>query len=232
MNLIEKTYGTAVKTVLWFVLPFKEMFIETLCEVHVFINNQALVILKNDGYKEAYDLLDSYKAAINKGAVWADQDFKSRDHFYNPFTHKGLFGCKTSKEWFNKYYRYALVHWEQGDYQTAMFYLGAAVHLIQDATIPQHGNVNLLKNHRSYEQWIKKVHDDFVHYAVEDKGLYYNCPNYYIDMNAKCAIETYRRYSLIKNPKDKYFRITNITFPIAQRTTAGCFLNFYNKVSN
>ncbi len=231
MKRFERAYGRAFKTVLWFVNPIKKLFVETLCEVHIFINNQALEILKNDGYNDAHEFFDKYRDQLNKGAVWADQDFKSRDHFFNPYTHKGLYGCKTSKYWFNEYYKHALVHWDCGDYDKSIFYLGAALHLIQDATIPQHGNVNLLKNHRSYEQWIIRVHDDFEHYAVSDKGLYNDSPCYYIEMNAKCAIETYRRYALIKDLKDKYFRITNVMFPLAQRTSAGCLKNFYNKIN-
>ncbi|MFZ5354739.1 MAG: zinc dependent phospholipase C family protein [Bacillota bacterium] len=230
MRKFERAYGRAMKTFLWFLLPIKKIFVETLCEVHVFINNQALEILKNDGHLAEYEFFTQYREWLNKGVVWADQDFKSRDHFYNPYTHKGLYGCKTSKHWFEEYYKLALVHWDCGDKEKGIFYLGAAVHLVQDSTIPQHGNINLLKNHRSYEQWINRVHDDFGHYAVSDKGIYNASPYSYIEANSRCAIETHRRYALIKNLGDKYFRITNIMFPLAQRTTAGCLVNFYNRI--
>lgn len=232
MSKFEDTYGKIVKSALWLVLPVKNIFIETSCEVHVFINNRAVQILRNDGYLEAFDFYSKNIECINKGAVWADQDFKSRDHFYNPYSKKGLYGCKTSKYWFENWYRYALIHWESGAIDTSMFYLGAALHLIQDSTIPQHGNINLMKNHRSYEQWIIKIHENISHYSVNDKGIYYDSPYNYINMNSKCAIEIYKRYSLIKNLKDKYYKITNVMLPLAQRTTAGCLLNFYNSVSD
>jgi phospholipase C len=230
MEKIEKAYGTAFKTVLWFVKPIKKLFIKTLCEVHIFLNNNALQILKNDGYTEAYEFFNQYKDHLNEGVVWADQDFKSREHFYNPYTQKGLYGCKTSMQNFEKYYCHALVHWDCGDYEKAMFYLGAAVHLIQDATIPQHGSINLLKSHRSYEQWVIKVHDDFAHYTIESGGTYLDSPYKYIPHNAKHAIQICTRYSLIKDYEEKYEKIADNTFHIAQRTSAGCLINFYNKI--
>ena len=162
--------------------------------------------------------------------VWADQDFKSREHFYNPYTQKGLYGCRSSMENFEKYYCHALVYWDAGDYERSMFYLGAAVHLIQDSTIPQHGNVNLLKSHRSYEQWIIKVHDDFAHYTIRSGGTYLDSPYKYIPHNSKHAIQICTRYSLIKDNTEKYTKIANNTFHMAQRTTAGCLMNFYKKI--
>ncbi len=50
MKTIESIYGKTFKTMLWFIKPIKKLFIKTLCEVHIFINNQAFEILKNDGH--------------------------------------------------------------------------------------------------------------------------------------------------------------------------------------
>lgn len=232
MKRLERVYGKTFKTVLWLIRPIKQIFKKTLCEVHIFINRQALEILKNDGYVEECQFYNQYIEQLNKGVVWADQDFRSREHFYNPYTHKGLYGCKSSKQRFAQYYGCALVHWDCGDKDKAMFYLGAAVHLIQDSTIPQHGSVNLLKSHRRFELWVIDVHDDFEYYAVRDKLIYYDNPCTYIEKNARKAIETYRKYSLIKDEGEKYFKITNVIFPLAQRTTTGCLLNFYQKIQN
>jgi phospholipase C len=231
MGLVERAYGTTFKSVLWVIKPIKKMFVKTLCEVHIFINNQAFKILKNDGFVEEYDFFYKNKKSINEGAVWADQDFRSREHFYNPYTHKGLYGCKSSKQKFINYYECALVHWDAGDKEKAFFYLGAALHLIQDSTIPQHGSVNLLKSHRQFEQWIIDVHDDFDYYAVESGGLYYTNPYEYIEKNSKRAVEAFRRYSPIKNDKDKYYKIATIILPLAQQSTAGCLHNFYQKIN-
>lgn len=230
MNNVEKAYGKAFKTILWFIKPIKKLFIKTICEVHVFINNQSLEILKNDGHLDAYEFFAKYLDKLNEGVVWADQDFKSREHFYNPYTQKGLYGCKSSRQRFERYYCHALVHWDCGDYDKAMFYLGAALHLIQDSTIPQHGSINLLKSHRSYEQWIIKVHDDFENYSIKEGGTYLDSANKYIPHNSKHAIQICNRYSLIKDYTEKYIKIANNTFHMAQRTTAGCLMNYYIKI--
>jgi len=232
MGIIERTYGKTFGTLLWLVNPIKKVFKETLCEVHVFINNHAFEILRNDGYEEAYDFYQKYIQCINEGVVWADQDFKSREHFYNPYTHRGLYGCRSSMQRFGKYYRNALVHWDCGDYEKAMFYLGAAAHLIQDATIPQHGSIHLLRSHRKYEQWIYKVHDDFKHYSVKSGGIYLENPYEYIEKNAKKTLWAYRRYRNIKKPEQRYYRIANVTFPLAQKSTAGLLLCFYRTVKS
>jgi phospholipase C len=231
MSVIEQAYGKTFKTILWAVNPLKKVFKKTLCEVHVFINEQAIEILKNDGFHEAFDFYTLNKDSLQDGVVWADQDFRSREHFYNPYTQKGLYGCKSSKQRFRKYYEYALVYWDCGDKDKAMFYLGAAVHLIQDSTIPQHGSVKLLKSHRKYEQWIHKVHDNFFHYSASGGGTYFDSPYEYIERNAREAIEAHTKYSLIRDTSEKFLRIANRTFPLAQKTTAGCLMNFYNKIN-
>lgn len=230
MNAVESAYGKTFKTILWTVNPLKKIFKKTLCEVHVFINEQAIEILKNDGFFEAYEFFSLNKSCLNDGTVWVDQDFRSREHFYNPYSQRGLYGCKSSKQMLGKYYGCALVHWDCGDKDKAMFYLGAAVHLIQDSTIPQHGNIRLLKNHRKYEQWIHKVYNNFSHYSVSHGGIYLENPFEYIEKNSKEVIEAYTKYSLIKDPSEKYFRIANRAFPLAQKTTAGCLLNYYNRI--
>ncbi len=40
----------------------------------------------------------SYINDINAGVVWADQDLKSSNHFYNPYTNKGLYGNSNAKK--------------------------------------------------------------------------------------------------------------------------------------
>ncbi|HYE69663.1 MAG TPA: hypothetical protein VEA58_13685, partial [Anaerovoracaceae bacterium] len=50
--------------------------------------DHALSILLNDKYLEEYAFFARYIDEINKGAVWADQDFKSSNHFYNPYKKK------------------------------------------------------------------------------------------------------------------------------------------------
>lgn len=71
--------------------PFKKVIIKTECQVHKHINEHALIILKNDKFEDPYDFFMESIEEINHGAVWADQDFKSSNHFYNPYKKK--VGC-------------------------------------------------------------------------------------------------------------------------------------------
>ena len=57
------------------------MFIQTLCEVHMHINKQAIEILKNDGFYEAYEFYKPYLNSINKGVFGLIKISRSREHF-------------------------------------------------------------------------------------------------------------------------------------------------------
>ena len=85
MSTLEITYHYFLQSLFGIVNPFKETLIKTKCEVHEFINLQALKIVSNDGYTVAHRLFSDFILDLNKGSVWADQDFKSSNHFYNPY---------------------------------------------------------------------------------------------------------------------------------------------------
>lgn len=89
MEHFEATYDKVLTTVFSVTNPFKKAMIKTQCEVHKSININALKILKNDKYFKEYQFFNNHISHINKGAVWADQDYKSSSHFYNPFKRKG-----------------------------------------------------------------------------------------------------------------------------------------------
>jgi phospholipase C len=208
--------------------PIKKRIIKTECEVHKFINKQGLVILKNDGYKDAFNFFSEHIKDINEGAVWADQDFKSSNHFYDPERDKGMFGRSNALKESEIYYEKAVNHYYNGDIHHAMFYLGASCHLVQDVTVPQHVNVNLLNRHRNYEQWIIKVykqHDDF---KVTGGGIYYTSIKKFVSYNSKNALAIYNKYHKEENINLRYYNIACRTISIAQKTTAGMFLKFYN----
>ena len=84
----EKVYHKVLKSTFWVLNPFKKIIVKTECQVHIHINDHALSILLNDKYLEEYNFFAYYIDEINKGAVWADQDFKSSNHFYNPYKKK------------------------------------------------------------------------------------------------------------------------------------------------
>src|SRR5690554_4494470 len=127
MKIIERAYDYFLKTVFGVSNPIKKSIIKTQCDVHKFINLLALHILANDAYEHEYNFFMGYIEEINKGAVWADQDFKSTHHFYHPYKKKGLYGRKNALDLAKKYYSLALSLWDEGDFNKSLFYLGAAL---------------------------------------------------------------------------------------------------------
>ncbi|MDF2656623.1 MAG: phospholipase zinc-binding protein [Bacillota bacterium] len=91
MTRLETTYHNILRSIFAAVNPVKKVIIKTECQVHKYINFHALNILKNDKYLEEHSFFQQYMEEINKGAVWADQDFKSSNHFYNPYKKKMVF---------------------------------------------------------------------------------------------------------------------------------------------
>ena len=85
---IEAAYRSFLKYFFCILNPVKKIIIRAECQVHVHINRHALIILKNDGYQDAFDFYLDQIEEIDRGAVWADQDFKSSNHFYNPYKKK------------------------------------------------------------------------------------------------------------------------------------------------
>lgn len=230
-GIVEKAYGKAFKYALLMINPFKKKVIKTECEIHKFINFQALKILKNDKFIDAYYFFSDYIVDLNKGVVWADQDLKSANHFYSPTRDKGLFGSSNALNLAMDYYGKAKEYWFENNINSSMFYLGAAVHLVQDMTVPHHANIRLLDKHRQYENFIIRTYANTPVFAVDRGGYYMMGIDEYIRCNARNAIRIYSRLRDIKNPSKRYYTITRFTLPLAQKTTAGCLLGFYKEVS-
>lgn len=210
--------------------PVKKSIIKTQCKVHKFINVQALKILRNDKYADEYNLFGSYILDINEGAVWADQDFKSTNHFYNPYKKKGLYGRRSAMELGVDYYLRALKLWREGEFKKSMFYFGAALHIIQDMTIPQHANIRLLDSHKQYETFVKRTYQYVNDFQVESGAYKLDTIEEFIKFNARVAIKIYKRFKGINKEEERFYRITRCALPLAKRTTAGAMLMFYRDV--
>lgn len=230
MGIIERSYSTVLVKLFRLANPIKKKIIKTECEVHKFINNQGLLILKNDGYMSAYNLLSMYINQINAGAVWADQDFKSANHFYNPDKKRGLYGRSNAYREYMLFYTKAINKYYGGKVESAMFYLGAACHLAQDLTVPQHANIRLMNSHRRYEKWVIRAYKKHDLFKVSKGGIYLNSPIEYIDYNSKRAISTYMDYKHEVDTEKRFYDITSIILLIAQKTTAGLMMNFYRDI--
>ncbi|NLY44563.1 MAG: phospholipase [Tissierella sp.] len=227
MEGFEATYNRVLNTVFSVTNPFKKLMIQTQCEVHKAININALRILENEEYFSEYHFFNNHIWDINRGAVWADQDYRSSSHFYNPFKKKGLYGRKDAMELGRDYYYNALSLWNIGNLGESMFYLGAALHIIQDMTVPQHANIRLLDNHRQYETYIKRSYKYIKEFKIKEGTYILDSIEDYIRFNTRVAIRIDKHFRNIPDEEERYYRIARCGLPLAQRTTAGAFVTFY-----
>ncbi len=230
MRILESTYGNFLQAAFTVLNPFKKAVIRTHCKVHKYINVQALEVLKNDGYHEEYNFFRNHIMPINDGTYWADQDFKSSGHFYNPHTKKGLYGRGNAADSGKEYYERALALWHIGEFDKAMFYFGAATHLVQDMTIPQHANIRLLDNHKQYETFVKRTYRYVRDFRAEKGSVLFDTIHEYIRFNARVAMKVYKKFRVIKESEQRYYRTARCTLPLAERTTAGCMVMFYKDI--
>jgi len=231
INFLETTYDYVLNTVFNIANPIKKVIIKTECEVHKFINIQSLFILKNDNYVSEYNFFHSYIVDINKGAEWADQDFKSSNHFYNPYNKKSkIYGRKSALDLGVDYYYQAITLWKKGEFKKSLFFLGAAMHIVQDMTIPQHANIRLLDDHRQFETFVKRTYNYVSEFRVKHGTYLLSSIESYIKFNSRVAIKIYKKYSSIADDENRFYCITKCALPLAKRTTAGVMIMFYRDI--
>jgi phospholipase C len=223
----ENTYGKVLTGMMLAANPFKKMAFKTPCMVHRFINIQSVVILENEGYEDAANFYKAYIKALNEGATWADQDFKSINHFYHNEKKKGLYGFSDGLTEARRYMDKSLFYLEKGNIQRSVFYLGVFCHLSQDMTVPQHVTNRLLDSHKSYETWIKKKIFAEIDYAVDHGILRFETLDDYIRENAIVANFYAEKFKDIENRDAMYEALSRKMIEVAQNTTAGLLLDYY-----
>lgn len=197
---------------------------------HQFFNNQAVEILRNDGYKEYANIIEFFVEDINKGVNWADIGWKNITHYFNPETGKGKLKFANAVDETVWHFNRAARYWREGKYRGAMFNLGAAAHIVQDLCVPQHAANSISPGHRRYEQWAKK---EFNRYAVHNGGSYerFDSPAQFVLENAKTAAK-YRCMVKLNKGKNSFHRATEVVLPMAQRSTAELFHFFLCYIEN
>lgn len=161
---------------------------------HAFLIQQGDVILCNDGLTPAANFLDSpdprapyrrtaggtllparesYLWRAQLGARDADGVLKHAlmpDHFFNWWTHsgKGMIVGPSSATWAEQQFAEAVQSWGEDDRSKAMYHLGAATHLVNDACAPPQSS-QYVPDHCAYEDWVV-AHQ--ARYAVTRGGIY------------------------------------------------------------
>lgn len=228
---IENVYGNVLTNTFKVVNPIKKTIINTDCEVHIFIQLNALEILKNEGYYREYIFFKTYISQINKGLVWADQDFKCYHHFYNPKEERGKFGYdENALTVATKYYNKAKKFFDLNKFDLSLFYFGVACHIIQDLTVPQHAKGKLLDNHRQFEVYIKNRYKNMPRLIANSGAIKLSSVKEYVNYNANHAIHYDQMYARISSSTNKFYMLSIKCLPLAQKSSAGFMLMFFRDI--
>lgn len=169
MSICEKHLWPAVKIFLSAGAPIQKI-IDRGGDTHLFLNSQALSILKNDGMWDSYSIFNRYRHYLDLGNLWADKGWKCFAHYYKPHNGKGFIPWITAISESVTYFNTARYNWKNGKREEAMFYLGAAAHIVQDMCVPHHAMGIALNGHRKFETWAINNKSQF---NVDNGGLYY-----------------------------------------------------------
>ncbi|HBS58698.1 MAG TPA: phospholipase [Firmicutes bacterium] len=191
---------------------------------HEFCNRQAMLILRNDGFTPYADFFLQHTKELNLGVSWADKGWKNVHHYFDPCSGKGLWTSAGAIESFKIYYQMASAAATQSDLNKAVFFLGAAAHLVQDLCVPHHARAKLFCGHQHYEHWVQQ---HFAKYAVGAQGAYNEgqTPDSLILHNAHTAAD-FLDWATNEAGEAKFGKVTEHLLALAQRSTAGLFRQF------
>lgn len=227
-NKVEVGYGKTMAIVMNVANPVKKKVIKTTCVIHKLINIKALELIKELGYSKEYMFFSKYIGELNYGAFWIDQDFRSRNHLYYLNYEKGMYGFSNAFTEAEKYFEEAIKEMHKENLGKSVFYLGTVCHLIQDMTVPHHVIRGKLKEHRAYEQFIRRKYRNNEFSKIKGKKIIkFKTIGEFIKENAENSYQLY--YKLNNYTKDEKFDIMcNILLERAIETTAGLLISYYN----
>jgi hypothetical protein len=96
---------------------------------------------------------------------------KVPDHLHNFWTHHGrkwIFG-KSAASYAEQAFATATTAWRANDRANAMYWFGAALHLVTDACVPQHNWFGVGYYHHDYELWVLQHQSQL---GVDRGGIY------------------------------------------------------------
>jgi len=218
----------AVKLVLAAGTPIQRL-VSGKGETHLFCNRQAVQILKKDGKGDYARLLNNYLEVINRGVLWADRGWKNFSHYLDPIAGLGLGPWPDARLECQSFFIRALSCWRQGNKKKSLFFLGAAVHLVQDLCVPHHARGIAFCGHKEYERWAQ---DNCIDFSVYSEGKYNHAsnPGEWVEVNARIS-RFYFPYVSNVSSETSYRMATGVLLPLSQRSTAG-FFSFFLDCAN
>jgi phospholipase C len=215
LNKITRIFLTSVSPL--------QYLLDTPGLTHVHCLDLAFETLERDGKAKIADFFKEYRISLNKGLFWADRGWKNVSHFYQKPDRQNNFQWPGAISEFQLYYNKSLSVFSNDDFK-GMFYLGAALHLVQDMCVPHHSLGIIFDGHREFEAWVN-LH---WHEYTETKGMYepFKHPVQWLSNNARNSAPLFPLVSLLEGCSESSYRIAAAKLiPLTIATTAG-FLNY------
>lgn len=226
MPVLSKASWAAVRTILAAAGPLQSL-VDRPSATHLYISREAVDILKRDGLRRQAALLSANLEWLQRGVSWADTGWKNVAHYFNPNSCCGINLWPSAAAECERYFSSALACWRRGQLRRAMFFLGAAVHLVQDLCVPYHAGGVPFSGHQAFERWAEDHCGDY----PPEQGIYgnYDTPAGWVAANAAASI-VYLPDLMSSSDAEVFHRVSADMLPLAQRTTAGFYAFFLEKV--
>ncbi|HZK54920.1 MAG TPA: zinc dependent phospholipase C family protein [Desulfosporosinus sp.] len=221
-QIIGSTLSQMTKLILATASPLQH-FIDSPGVTHVHCLEQAYITLNQDGKEDVAEFFKVHNAMLTKGLYWADRGWKNVNHFYRHPDKQGILrwpgASGECQYYFNKAFTYFPKNVNKG-----MFFLGAALHLVQDMCVPHHSLGIVFDGHAEFETWATENWSKFP--ATSGIYLPFTHPAEWIDHNATVSAPLYPLVSLGEGcSEESYYKASKILIPLTISTSAG-FLNF------
>lgn len=190
---------------------------------HIYGLEQAYGLLKQDNKRQVSEFFEGYHTYLKKGLLWADRGGKNVCHYYRRPGKQGSVRWPNAAAECQYYYNKALSVISK-DRAKGMFYLGAALHLVQDMCVPHHSVGAVFDGHQEFEKWATIHWYQFPAQA----GLYHSFshPVQWIDYNSEQSAPLYPLVSIDNGcSNETYTMAAEKLIPLTIATTAG-FLSF------
>jgi phospholipase C len=225
--MLKEVVATSLKSVSFMENPALQPIDSSYCITHQYCNDQALAILQNNGFMQEATLLGAYYKQLQNGVIWADLNWKNIHHFLHPQTRRGFWHFSNAACDYLEFFTLAIKSVRQGYVEEAIFYLGAAAHLVQDMCVPHHAKCQLFDGHKKYEEWVEKNLPHFSFGQIEEIDV--SNPIGILVKNAATALDLYSYVSADANVQ-QYKKATAILLPLANHSTANLFCYFFARI--
>ena len=141
-----------------------------------------------------------------------------------------MYGFSNALTEAEKYFEEALKEIKNEDFGKSIFYLGTVCHLIQDMTVPHHVIRGKLKEHRAYEQFIRRKYRNNEFSKIKGKAIIkFKTIDEFIKENAENSYQLYHKLNYYTK-NEKFDIMCNMLLERAIETTAGLLTVYYEMI--